>query len=483
VLTLNFDSKSELNYASLQWFAIQTFFEGAESDVLLLLDCCAAASGAPMEGDYNNVTETIAACGFETSAPQPGRHSFTNTLIEVLDDWQSRPVFTAAMLHCEILNRLRHEKPEKYRDSKKFEFRKSPIHITSTSNPKAKSVELSPRPLMDVVGRAGFRDSGGLGGRGASISMVQSLIGNQQTDRPSNSLPADPVPGDGDDAYSIATLTRILDDGSTALPQVLIALALEEEQSLDFQQCRRWLQDFPALVKYARVQGIYKSNSTLLILSVPVVIWDWIPDDPACSFIDYVHSQNVLERTEGEKLTEDLKRAAMVWNWIPDHQVSPFEKAESETLVEDIKAVERASIASEFLALVTFAFQSVLSLSKTVDSLQSKPRVIREFTEELEALCEILETLQQAPARYSAYFPGLHFPVSWCGKVCAGFEAVLIREIRYSGGLSTSFRDWAKLRYAGHDFVELKYLLEVYKSTLRIGMGVANLYVLYSRLL
>jgi hypothetical protein len=49
------------------------------------------------------------------------------------------------MLHCEILNRLRHEKPEKYRNNKSFEFRKSPIHVLSTNDPKARSIELSPR--------------------------------------------------------------------------------------------------------------------------------------------------------------------------------------------------------------------------------------------------------------------------------------------------------------------------------------------------
>jgi hypothetical protein len=74
----------------------------------------------------------------------------------------------------------------------------------------------------------------------------------------------------------------------------LISLALEEEQLLDFDQCKRWLQDFPALANHATVQAVYRSNSTLLILSVPVAIWDWLPDNPACAFIGYVHSQNLL---------------------------------------------------------------------------------------------------------------------------------------------------------------------------------------------
>lgn len=138
-----------MKYASLKWHGIQTLFENAESDVLLLLDCCSAASGALINGETTNVMETIAACGFETWAALPGRHSFTNTLNAVLKSWQHSPAFTAAMLHCEILNRLRHEKPEEYRNTKHFEFRKSPIHVISTNNPNARSVELAPRVVPD----------------------------------------------------------------------------------------------------------------------------------------------------------------------------------------------------------------------------------------------------------------------------------------------------------------------------------------------
>jgi hypothetical protein len=302
VLICGFGSSSDIKHASLQWHAIQTLFEQADSDVLLLLDCCAAASGAPTDAESSSVTETIAACGFETWAPQPGRHSFTNTLIAVLDDWQNRPAFTAAMLHCEILNRLRHEKPEKYRNTKNFEYRKSPIHVLSTNDPKARSVELSAarsRPVQ-IQAPAPSPNTRPPGVRGAMASKIY-LYGSDDDD--------DDVQDDGEspaiveqqasitelqDSYTVGSLTKVLENGDNVLPQVLITLALEEEQLLDFEQCRRWLQDFPALAKYATVQGIYRSNSTLLILSLPVPIWDWLPDDRACSFIGYVHSQNLL---------------------------------------------------------------------------------------------------------------------------------------------------------------------------------------------
>lgn len=108
-------------------------------------------------------------------------------------------------------------------------------------------------------------------------------------------------------AYSLDSITKALTNGDTTVPHVLISLALEEEQLLDFDQCRRWLQGFPALAKHATVQGIYRSNSTLVLLSVPVAIWDWLPDDPACAFIGYVHSQNLLP-PRAESLAQATER-------------------------------------------------------------------------------------------------------------------------------------------------------------------------------
>jgi len=66
-----------------------------------LLDTCAVASST-MRVQYG-VTEAIAACGFESRAPPPGEHSFTNTLIEVLDDWLNKGSFSASCFHAEII--------------------------------------------------------------------------------------------------------------------------------------------------------------------------------------------------------------------------------------------------------------------------------------------------------------------------------------------------------------------------------------------
>lgn len=89
------------------------------------------------------------------------------------------------------------------------------------------------------------------------------------------------------------SLNACTTNGNYKIPHVLISLALEEDQGIiDAVSCRRWLGDFPALVKYATVEGVYRSYSTLVMLSVPVMIWDLLRGDPACSFVGFLVSPN-----------------------------------------------------------------------------------------------------------------------------------------------------------------------------------------------
>lgn len=58
-------------HVSVDWSSIQSLFDKSLSDVLLLLDCCSAASSATISGI--GVIEVIAACGFESVAAPPGK--------------------------------------------------------------------------------------------------------------------------------------------------------------------------------------------------------------------------------------------------------------------------------------------------------------------------------------------------------------------------------------------------------------------------
>jgi hypothetical protein len=44
------------------------------------------------------------------------------------------------------------------------------------------------------------------------------------------------------------------------VPHVEISLALEEDQDIDFNEWENWIGAFPAIAKYVKVQGVFKSH-------------------------------------------------------------------------------------------------------------------------------------------------------------------------------------------------------------------------------
>ncbi|KAK4176073.1 pah7 homeobox protein encoded by the pah7 protein [Triangularia setosa] len=265
----------------LQWSAIQTLLERSMSDVLILLDCCAGAASATFPTGQS-ITETISASSWDAIAPDPGRYSFTNTLIEVLDEWRGK-TFSAAMLHAEILARLKHPRPILI-NGKHFEARSTPVHFMMTSNHKAPSIEICrlvpPKPAKSR--------------RGIASSSVPTGRNWHQ-----------PFPSSMDDMIPMTS------EPNEDEPHVMISLALEDDQKLDLNAWEEWLASFPALAKFVKVQGVFKSHSTLLLLSLPVMVWDFLPDDPACSFVAFIRSNNLL-RLPKESFPEPTPAEASV---------------------------------------------------------------------------------------------------------------------------------------------------------------------------
>ncbi|GAO14066.1 hypothetical protein UVI_02038420 [Ustilaginoidea virens] len=245
------------------WSAIQTLLERSKSDVLILLDCCAGAASATFpNGD--SITETISASSWDAIAPDPGRYSFTNALIEVLQEWRMR-TFSAAMLHAEVLARLKHPRPVTI-NGKHFEARSTPVHFMMTANHRAPSIELSRLLLPAKLSETGTEPH-----PAAPQSTGRAADGGV------------PVPG------GLAAPLEPSED----TPHVMISLALEGDQQLDINAWEQWLQEFPAMAKYVKVQGIFKSHSTLMLVSLPVMVWDLLPEDPAVSFVAFIRSSNL----------------------------------------------------------------------------------------------------------------------------------------------------------------------------------------------
>ncbi|KAF5661671.1 hypothetical protein FHETE_8319 [Fusarium heterosporum] len=253
----------EANSPWLQWSAIQTLLERSLSDVLILLDCCAGAASATFPSGAS-ITETISASSWDAIAPDPGRYSFTNALIEVLQEWRVR-AFSAAMLHAEVLARLKHPRPITI-NGKYFEARSTPVHFMMTSNHKAPSIEMSRMSRGDNL---------------PSPELLPMPAAAHETGRAPESTP---VPRND----------YMFTEPNEDIPHVMISLALEDDQRLDINAWEQWLGAFPAMAKYVKVQGVFKSHSTMLLISMPVSIWDLLPEDHATTFVAFIRSNNLM---------------------------------------------------------------------------------------------------------------------------------------------------------------------------------------------
>ncbi|KAL7898505.1 hypothetical protein HDV63DRAFT_354201 [Trichoderma sp. SZMC 28014] len=263
----------------LQWSAIQTLLERSKSDVLILLDCCAGAASATFPTG-NSVTETISASSWDAIAPDPGSYSFTNALIEVLQEWRHR-AFSAAMLHAEVLARLKHPRPITI-NGKHFEARSTPVHFMMTANHKAPSIELSRTQPVEKRSMSAptipHMDVEPVGGHvGGPVGGVAGMELAGRAGNPADALIGTPFPS----------------EPTEDTPHVMISLALEDDQRLDINAWEQWLNAFPAMAKYVKIQGVFKSHSTLVLVSMPVMVWDLLPEDPATSFIAFIRSNNI----------------------------------------------------------------------------------------------------------------------------------------------------------------------------------------------
>lgn len=247
--------------------------EEADSDVLILLDCCAAASSAG--GSGKGITELIAACGFESSAPGVGEHSFTRTLIEELRYYGQRPgIITSVFLHNKVLARAMKSWNPRYASEGAQERRRTPIHINLADQSKRRCIELTPLPILPS----------------SDFHQASSSTGSSSP----SSLPSEDVDISDSDESNPSSLDEVWPDPAFNLPKVLISINLEEEQILRTEEWIEWLQSLPAIADSVSVEGVYRSNSTLLLITLPVAVWDLLPKDPAISFIAFVKSCNLM---------------------------------------------------------------------------------------------------------------------------------------------------------------------------------------------
>lgn len=190
------------------------------------------------------------------------------------------------MLHSEILSILKSPRPKKHQ-----EISKTPVYIVTTSNPRNCSIEI--RRVQSIKEVPFEPSSAPPGGESA-----------EQTSTTTTSK----------DQFDLASLLATLpaQEKTFALPHVIISVGLEGDQTLDRRGFENWMKQFPALATYVKIQGVYGSHSTLILLSIPVVIWNLLPRNPAYNFVGFVTSDNLLDIRRSENASENLQEPAQI---------------------------------------------------------------------------------------------------------------------------------------------------------------------------
>ena len=262
--TLTRRSNQKQDSPSLVWSSLQHLLENAVPHVLIILDCCYAATAARDTAE-GTTKELLAACSRENLTLGVGQRSFTSALIEELQAFGNSP-FTAAMLHSRLIT---------MRGRLAF----TPIYAL-LSERGGNSIELAPLPAVSTPTPPQ---------NSISSSESASTIDHMDTSvQEGSSVTTDTPPS------SKSSL------GPLSQARVLLAVSVVREAECDLEQWVAWLTSqapWDVTRVEVQVEGIYKSHSTMVLVSVPIFAWDRLPDRAAYRFVGFIKSENLLRRS------------------------------------------------------------------------------------------------------------------------------------------------------------------------------------------
>ncbi|KAG4438265.1 hypothetical protein IFR05_006247 [Cadophora sp. M221] len=290
------------SYRTVKWNGIQHALEEAVSDVLLLLDCCASGTANTDEG--HGVTELIAACGFNTSANPVGPDSFTRALITELGLLRRTSSFTVGTLYNRILCRAQNWMPTGR------EVQKPPLHVVLTQDSQLpRGIQLCPRTQKKTPKQSPRKPRAP-----APPSPARRIPPSRVTKRRQPAY-SDRAPIRRSERFSTSTSSLdSTDSGPSSLqsvesslssvssdeemyPRIAITIRLQETlASSDFSVdiFSEWIRMMPVLAESVKVEAGFASFSTLLIVSLPVAMWCYLPNNPAISIAGIIRSSNLL---------------------------------------------------------------------------------------------------------------------------------------------------------------------------------------------
>jgi hypothetical protein len=233
---------------------------------LLLLDTCAVSDG-PTAGT-NGVKQAIAAYSPEHAAREPGSRSFTFNLIEALNKLGNGRPFSIQRLHEEIIAQ-KHNKFLQHNGLTNGAGRATPAHermpVCFTLTPGTlQSIALSP-----------------LGQQRPGGSHMASPMGS----------PDNGVHGNSEEQHGIKATSN--SDLTFEEMRALVCTTFLGEPSQDMASFKQWLHNTPLAASKIAVEGMFHGPPTVLLVSMPIAVWNVVAADRTCCFLGYVNSHNM----------------------------------------------------------------------------------------------------------------------------------------------------------------------------------------------
>ncbi|KAK3339728.1 hypothetical protein B0T25DRAFT_618264 [Lasiosphaeria hispida] len=317
---------------------------GASCDTLLLYDCSHSIQpGETTTG--KGVIETLAARGLE-SPDTEGPRLFTHSLVQELAHAAHTQQYVSTVeLHRRLVTRLQKPSPTVPLDTYSIlpldppTPTHTPIHALLSNTPR--TITLAPLP----------------GPQTPSVVLAPPTTA--------------PAPAGG--------------------PDVLVACRLAE-QSFDVEQWKRWVEGVGG-ARGISVTAVYPSFSVLVILRMPIAVWDLVPATAGISFVGYVagrdFGEEVAKRVEGEVEQEAELEVPKVAARVEVAE----ERNEKEPEVEEARSIETRGVASlwpeifgrgrsEVYGIEEEPHCLMLSDLQDDDEVTKAEKIIREFTHE-----------------------------------------------------------------------------------------------------
>ncbi len=299
----------------------------AQSDVLILLDCC--WSGVANETEGSSITELLCACPFDGRANGVGHYSFTQALTTELRLLSKIPRFSVGRLYMAVYTRMQSFLMQGVNN----ERYPPPVHfVLSQDGPLVRGIHLavlvpkvihSPeRSTLNNLKRfredepSSMQNKRRKSSRMGSSSIEEALQhGVNETKDQSSQGPSDceenrtvfeeanpsenaerrdreEQTGDQEQSSIPKDSLHLLD-----APRVLFAIRFREDirgEDLSVELFREWLRSTPTAVEEVRIEASFKCFSSLVLFTVPSSMSAYMLQHPAVFPLGAVTSSIIL---------------------------------------------------------------------------------------------------------------------------------------------------------------------------------------------